>query len=166
MFSFLFVFLTSWSQSSDTLKKVRNYFQNIEDENDIEVLTSIKLDTNDPDSSTVLAYQGAGTCMMAEYVSSPAKKLKYFNQGKKTIQTNIEEEKTVEKVYVRLMIQLNIPKFLNYHKEIDGDIKFLEESFTEADIDLAYKRTMINNLLSIVDETEMKESLKAIPLTD
>ena len=166
MFSFLFVFLTSWSQSSETLKQVRNYFQNIEDENDIEVLTSIKLDTDDPDSSTVMAYQGAGTCMMAEYVSSPTKKLKYFNQGKKTIQTTIEEEKTVEKVYVRLMIQLNVPKFLNYHKEIDGDIKFLEESLTEADIEVAYKSTMINNLLSLTDEAEMKETFKAIPLTN
>lgn len=164
--SLLFVFLTSWSQGSDALKQVRINFQNIKNADDIKVLTGIEFEGNDPDSSTVMAYQGAGTCMMAEYVSSPAKKLKYFNQGKKVIQTNIEEEKTVEKVYVRLMIQLNIPKFLNYHKEIDGDVKFLEENFTEADIDLAYKSTMINNLLSSVDEPEMKENFKAIPLTD
>jgi hypothetical protein len=103
--------------------------------------------------------------MMAEYVFSPIKKLKYFNQGKTSLEQLIAEEKSVENVYLRLLIQLNIPRLLNYYKNIDEDIAFLEAELPAAKIDVDYKYTMIRNLVTLADKNELKEVLLGIKVT-
>ena len=103
--------------------------------------------------------------MMAEYVFSPIKKLKYFNQGKTNLEQLIAEQRSVEKVYLRLLIQLNIPRLLNYYKNIDEDIAYIEAELPTAKIDVDYKYTMIRNLVTLADKDEIKEVLLGINMT-
>ncbi len=153
------------AQESFSLDRLRQHFQEIDSENDIEQIIGMTIDTDDPNWSTAKAYQAASTCMMAEYVFSPIKKLKYFNQGKTALEQLINEQKTAENVYLRLLIQLNIPRLLNYYKNIDEDIAYLEAELPTAKIDVDYKYTMIRNLVTLADKDELKEVLLGIKVT-
>ena len=153
------------AQESFSLDRVRQDFQDIDSEEDIERIIAISIDTDQPDASTAKAYQAASTCMLAEYVFSPIRKLKYFNQGKTSLEELIAEQKSVENVYLRLLIQLNIPRLLNYYKNIDQDIAYLEAELPMAKIDVDYKYTMIRNLVTLADKDELKEVLLGIKVT-
>ena len=152
-------------QESLLLDELRQNFQEISSEDDIEKIIGMSIDPQDPEAPTAKAYQAASTCMMGEYVFSPIKKLKYFNQGKTSLEQLIAEEKSVENVYLRLLIQLNIPRLLNYYKNIDGDIAYLEAELPAAKIDVDYKYTMIRNLVTLADKNELKEVLLGIKVT-
>ena len=147
------------------LENTRSAFQEIKSEEDIESINSINVEEAEIDNRNVIrAYQAAATCMKAEYVFSSVSKLKYFNKGKKKLESLIETEKKVEKVYLRLLIQLNVPRLLNYYQEIEGDIVFLESHMADAPIDLAYKETMIKNLVSVAEKKEIKDILAQIKI--
>ena len=162
----LFLFsLGSKAQENVSLDQVRQEFQEIGSEDDIQKIIDMPVNSQDPDASTARAYQAASTCMMAEYVFSPIKKLKYFNQGKNSLESLIDERKTVENVYLRLLIQLNIPRLLNYYKNINEDVAYLEAELPTAKIDVDYKYTMIRNLVTLADKDEIKEVLLGIKMT-
>ena len=161
--SALIIFQGLYSQET-SLERVRKDFQAISGEDDIEELLKFKVDQEDPHAPVIQAYQAAGTCRMAEYVFSPIKKLKYFHEGRDTLERLIENEKTVENVYCRLLVQLNVPKILNYHQEIESDIGFLQEELPKAKIDPDYKSIMINNLVTLAENDELKKSLLGIDL--
>ncbi len=150
------------SQGVSTLDQIRDDFHSIRDEDDIEQLLQIAVDQDHPDAMTIRAYQAAGTCMMAEYVFSPIKKLKYFNKGKDDLERLIDKSKTVESVYCRLLVQLNVPKILNYHQDIETDMDFLEAELPKAKIDLDYKNTIINNLVTLAGKDEINQSLSEV----
>ena len=61
-------------------------------------------------------------------------------------------------------MQLNVPKILNYHQEIESDIGFLQEELPKAKIDPDYKSVMINNLVTLAENDELKKSLLGIDL--
>lgn len=153
------------AQETVSIHELRKVFQQIQSEEDIEKIIELPIDSNDPNGLDARAYQAASTCMMAEYVFSPIKKLKYFNHGKTFLENLIEEQKSAENVYLRLLIQLNIPRILNYHKNIEEDIAFLEAELPKAKIDIDYKHTMIRNLVTLADKDEVKEVLLGIKLT-
>lgn len=160
----LFSILNAQAQETYSLEEVRRDFQLIRNEEDIERLLARRVDSDGPDALAIEAYKAAGTCMMAEYVTSPFKKLKYFNKGKQSLEGMIKKGKSSENVYCRLLIQLKIPRFLNYHDDIEEDIEFLEADLPQAKIDPEYKQTMIRNLVTLADEEELKQSLLGIDL--
>ena len=155
------------AQQPIDLELTRFAFQEINDEADIDKIRSFDLAIgNENEGETIRAYQAAATCMMANYVFSPTSKLKYFNEGKQLLETLILAEKTVEKVYIRLLIQLNVPRILNYHKNIEADIIYLEKYLVEAPINLAYKKTMLSNLVSISKKKDVKNALLKIKVME
>ena len=102
--------------------------------------------------------------MMAKYVFSPMSKLRFFNKGKTELEGLIDSSKDVEKVYLRLLIQLNVPRTLNYYKNIEGDIGYLQEHMAAAQIEASFKSLMIENLLSITKKEKLKKALLDIEL--
>jgi len=156
--------ISAQGQKGDVLGQVREDFQRIKGKEDIEQLNKIAVDDSDAVANTIRAYQGAATCMMAEYVFSPIKKLQYFNDGKKSLERSIKNDKSVETIYCRLLIQLNVPGFLNYHDEIKGDIDFFKAELPKAKIDAAYKEIMIKNLVTLSKKEDIKQSLLNIDL--
>ena len=165
LIALLLICLASRAQDKVSMDQVRQCFQEIGSEDDIQKIIDMPIDTQDPYAPTARAYQAASTCMMAEYVFSPIKKLKYFNQGKNSLESLIDERKTVENVYLRLLIQLNIPRLLNYYKNIEEDVAYLEAELPAAKIDVDYKYTMIRNLVTLAEKDEIKEVLLGIQMT-
>lgn len=157
----------SYTQDADLLEAIRSDFQRIESEEDIEKILAYKIDGLAKNEYEIInAYQAAGTCMMANYVFGPKSKLDYFKQGKGELEELILSNKDVEKVYLRLLIQLNIPKFLNYHADIENDILFLQEHMASSSLDPSLKETMIENLLSVAKKQDVKDALVEIEVEE
>lgn len=155
------------AQESDLVNVLRSDFQKINSEDDIERILGYKVKGLDENELEIInAYQAAGTCMMANYVFSPKSKLKYFKEGKGELEELILFNKDVEKVYLRLLIQLNTPKFLNYHKDIESDIDYLQEYMAKAPLELSFKKTMIENLINVTNKKDLKEALSDIEVEE
>lgn len=116
---------------------------------------------NDP---VLLAYQGASKAQMASFVGSPIGKLKYFNSGKKMLDQSLNTSKNVESVYLRLLIQLNAPSFLNYKGDIQNDLAFFKKNIEESDLPKSFKQKMIENLQFGNENNEQLKSLQDIKL--
>lgn len=161
----LFVTLMLTSQNKNDLELIRTSFQEIKSEDDIDSILAFQIEESDRSEMNIVeAYKGAAQCMMANYVFSALSKLKNFNEGKKILEASISENKDVENVYLRLLIQLNVPKILSYYKNVDEDIRFLEEHLPKAAIDTNYKHIMIKNLVSVTKLQEQKDALLKIDL--
>ena len=63
---------------------------------------------------------------------------------------------------VPLLIQLNIPKILNYNKNINEDVEFLEDNMSDADIDSTYKQTMVANLMEVAKNADLRKAIQQI----
>jgi len=164
---FLFVTLVCSSQTQKDIELIRTLFQDIKTGDDAETIISFQImETDEKEISILNAYKGAAQCMKANYVFSSLSKLKHFNEGKKILEESIAEYRNVESVYLRLLIQLNVPKILGYYKEIDGDILFLQENIASEPIDVTYKNLMIKNLIGVAKSEEQKNALLQIELIE
>jgi hypothetical protein len=159
------VTLTGYAQEHKSIDWVRREFLNIETMRDIEHILEVPTSGSNPlDGDLIRAYQAAATCMKATYEFSPVSKLKYFYQGKKELEKLIRQQKQVENVYLRLMIQLNVPGFLNYDKNIEEDLAYLHSYLPQASLDKDYKRMMLSGLKESIDDEELKNSLELMAL--
>ena len=163
----LFVTLMLNAQDKNDLELIRTSFQKIKSEDDVNSILAFQIETSDRSEVNIVeAYKGAAQCMMANYVFSSLSKLKNFNEGKKILEASISENKAVENVYLRLLIQLNVPKILSYYRDVDEDIRFLEEHLAKSAIDLNYKHIMIKNLISVTKRQEQKDALLKIDIVE
>ena len=164
---FLFVTLMSNSQKKAGLQLVRSEFQNIKSEEDIEkVLAFNSEEVSLEEMEIIEAYKASATCMRAEFVFAPKNKLKYFNEGKKQLEALIVSGIDVEKIYLRLLLQLSIPRILNYHENIESDVAYLDKALAKAPIELSYKYVMIKNLVSAARKEELKDFILQIEVVD
>ncbi len=78
------------------------------------------------------AYKGALLMKLAHYVEPPSEKLKLFKKGRKLLEDEIAEHpQNVEYRFLRLAIQENAPKILNYSNNISDDILVIEQGMTD-----------------------------------
>ena len=72
------------------------------------------------------AYLAAGYIIKAKHMSSKIKKFKYFKKGKRKLEDIISKyPNIVEYRWIRYCIQSNIPRFLNYTRNISEDTKWI-----------------------------------------
>lgn len=150
------------AQSQEDLSFVRNEFHK-NTEQSLENIINFKL-TEGPEYDQILAYVGASNAKMASYVSSPISKLKYFNKGKTKLNESLAKKKSVETAYLRLLIQLNAPSFLNYNDFIEEDLSFFEKNIQTDPLPLKFKKEMIDNLKASNTKSSFNERLDHIKL--
>ena len=154
-FIFLILLGQMTAQAQEDLSYVRNEFHK-NTEQSLENIINLKL-TEGAEYDQILAYVGASNAKMASYVSSPISKLKYFNKGKTKLNESLAKKKSVESVYLRLLIQLNAPSFLNYNDFIEEDLSFFENNIKTGPLPVKFKKEMIDNLKA----SNTKSSLNA-----
>ncbi len=154
-FIFLILLGQMTAQAQEDLSYVRNEFHK-NTEQSLENIINLKL-TEGAEYDQILAYVGASNAKMASYVSSPISKLKYFNKGKTKLNESLAKKKSVESVYLRLLIQLNAPSFLNYNDFIEEDLSFFENNIKTDPLPVKFKKEMIDNLKA----SNTKSSLNA-----
>jgi hypothetical protein len=76
------------------------------------------------------AYQGALLMKKSGLLSDVGEKLKLFKEGRKTLETAISKDTSnSEYRFLRLLIQENAPKIVNYNAEIKKDASYLRENY-------------------------------------
>ncbi|MCA5006767.1 hypothetical protein [Sphingobacterium bovistauri] len=71
-------------------------------------------------------YQAAFNMFMAKHTSNPFKKMGYFKDGKKLLESQIKlESNNIELRFIRLSIQYHIPDYLGYKENINEDKEYL-----------------------------------------
>ncbi|WP_340074474.1 hypothetical protein [Leptobacterium sp. I13] len=145
--------------NSYTIKKedVRTLFhQGMSSEEKLEAIVSLNSDSDD---FVTMGYKGVSEAMLAKHVFFPTAKLNHFKRGKLKIEKAISMDSgNIELRYLRLLVQLNVPPILGYHKNISEDIQFFMEHIDDREITIQWKHTFINNLIAgkyLSDEQRM-----------
>ena len=93
-------------------------------------------------------YYGAYLVIWANHTWNPIDKLNTFKKGKIELENAIKQDsKNVELRFLRLSIQANVPKILNYDQNIKSDLIFIKEH---------KDKIQSNQLLKMVNEIIIK----------
>lgn len=151
----------SWQQTIADIDWVREKFHQISEEKDL--ITIIELEPNEGlDMQTIEAYQGVCMAMMAEHRFSPWAKYECFSEGKSILEKSISAGLNVEKIYLRLLLQLSTPGFLGYSENVVTDLQYLKANLPDAELSEHVKRDMVLTLGRINDELDEIKWLKRI----
>ncbi len=95
------------------------------------------------DSPVLVAYKGAAEMFKAKTTFSPINKMACFNKGRKFIEGAIlRDSLSMEARFIRYSIQVNLPGFLDYKKDITADRALVEKSLdTLSDIEFKNRIT-------------------------
>lgn len=95
-------------------------------------------------------YLASAIMMKAEYVFFPHTKMKYFKNGKKRLETFINEHPdNLEAKYMRFLIQSEIPSFLNYNDNIESDFNQINQDIQSSTLPEEYKNVITTNINKI-----------------
>lgn len=96
----------------------------------LEALHQLLSTVSQKSTSTLLAYKGAALALNAKYESKVKQKKDFFVKGITILEAAIKKDTTaVEPRLIRLSIQENTPKFLNYKAAIKKDKALLLSKF-------------------------------------
>ncbi len=96
----------------------------------------------------VEAYVGVVETMLAEEAFWPIEKWNYFNRGQEKIEQAIDKDKDDPELrYLRLLVQLNAPKFLNYDDCIESDLDFYISNILNSGLNIIWIKKFSHNLL-------------------
>lgn len=140
---------------SNELVKVREVFHRPVSEANIHEVLDIS--ASGPYLQTIKAYQAVSKTMLAEFVTSPFSKLSYFRKGKNQLESIIATNKSLETVYLRLLIQLNVPSILGYYSQIESDLDYFCSNFDSAPIDAPTKQLFKATILKTAKIGEYPE---------
>lgn len=126
----------------------RTLFQNASSESDFEkILETESEGISVAEINIIEAYKAVAHATMAKYAFNPYSKMKYFNEGRDQLEALIAKDKSVDNVFLRLILQLNTPDFLNYHDDIGQDLKYFIEHVNSAGLTSDHKSFMIETIL-------------------
>jgi hypothetical protein len=114
----------------------------------------IKLLENET-TEELIAYQAMFYFMLAKHAWLPPSKWNYFLKGKKTLEAVIEKSpNNVELLYLRFIIQTNLPEFLGYYQNIETD----KESLLKAlELNTLKDEDLVRRIRKVVIKEEHQE---------
>lgn len=90
-----------------------------------------------------LGFLAVGKFFMAKHAFNPLKKMSYFNEGKKLMESSLKAEPdNLEVRLMRLITQESVPKILGYSQNISEDRTYLTRSYkntTDEDLKIYIK---------------------------
>lgn len=148
------VLFSSLTGTAKDLQELRNLFYkaSFEELCPEEFLNRIDEYTEAP-SNTKQAYQAMAYMLLSKEAWNPYHKFDYFQKGKNLLEEAIKNEpNNPELRYLRLCIQYNLPKILNYSQHIREDQNFIVRNWKlieDADLKKKIKGYFVqNNILS------------------
>lgn len=111
-----------------------------------------------PKTAYLLAYEGALNMVQAKHMFLPTSKYASFKKGKTQLEAQIQANPSnIEFRYLRLIIQANVPSFLNYSSNQNEDKSFLLQQYqTIQDNDLKQKIRLFLLKNSRLNEAQLK----------
>ena len=126
---FLFVFLSFVISAEIT--EIRELYKMADLSEDNAVQLELKLqEVTKSDDKVLVAYKGAVNAMLAKYEKGVKNKKERFKNGVALLEYAAQEDvNNIEIIFVRLSVQQNSPKFLNYNKNIEVDKSYLLNNY-------------------------------------
>jgi hypothetical protein len=128
---------------------IRTRFENATSEDDfLWIVNSPTNASSFEDSVIITSYKAVSQSALAQYAFSPYTKLKYFFKGSKQLEACIVEDKNIESVFLRCVVQLSIPSFLGYSGDIESDLDYIKSNIQESTVSLHTKEFIIRTLIN------------------
>lgn len=104
-------------------------------------------------------YTAAMVLMKSRYKKGPFSKLKFFKQGKKILDDDINENPEIIEIrYIRFLMQKQIPKFLGYNKNIEEDFNVISKKLLESNLNKNLKIKMLDTMLLVNGLSEINKN--------
>lgn len=128
-------------EDCNDMEKLRMAYHEIDSK--IELLAFIKSFENSNCPLSV-PYLASAFMQQAEYTLLPYQKLKYFKEGKRKLEAYIENyPNDLEGRYVRFLVQSNLPAFLGYTSDLEGDNEFIRRNLDATSLSVKYKEVIL-----------------------
>ncbi len=154
--------MMSYSANTQHLSSVaalRSMFHSADAEDVLRTIIETKIERKDPHRHVKRAYQAASLCRMAEYAASPITKYRYFKRGSRMLDRAIQQESALESVYLRLLIQLSVPRIFRSRRQIQTDVAYLESNWTLLAHDAGCRTLFVSTLRHANNADEIEGAL-------
>ena len=102
------------------------------------------------DAEEAQPYLASAIMQKAQYAFLPTSKLKYFKQGKKQLESFIQNNpNNLEARYVRVLVQSNVPEILGYKNNIKSDIEFIKSHIKASKLPADYQKVMLTHIKNV-----------------
>jgi hypothetical protein len=109
------------------------------------------------DDPIILGYKGFSLTLKAKYASEILKKKNYFTEGVETLESSIKKApENVELRVLRMSIQENTPRFLNYNKNIAEDKQLILTGFSKSKSEVKTIAIQFISSSKLFSEKELK----------
>ena len=166
----LFILLFGATSFSDVkpqndLEYFRQIFHSSKNMEDLQKIIDLSPDASKEfDLQTINAYKAVSETMLAEHTFSVFSKLKHFNNGSKKLDAIIDKSPNAENRYLRLLVQLNVPRMLNYYDMINEDIDFIDQRLNTEISSIRDKRLFKETLLEATGDLELQAKIANIKI--
>jgi hypothetical protein len=100
--------------------------------NDTSQINAVLADLEKSSAKEKDAYKGTLLMKKSGMMKTGMEKLNVFKQGRKLLEGSIKQDSSnTEYRFLRLMIQENVPDFLNYHQKKEEDAKMIREGYSK-----------------------------------
>lgn len=129
---FILFFTTLFLVAPDLTKIREDYINAVHSKENAEVLYNDLAEVAKSDEKILVAYKGAVTTLKAKFAKSTKDKKELFKDGATLIEYAVSEEPSnIEIRSIRLGVQENTPKVVNYRKNISEDKQYILDHFNE-----------------------------------
>lgn len=161
----LFGSILSDSHAQGDLVDYRKLFHTIENRDHIQSIIDLPItESNDSKRNIIQAYKAVCIARLAEYAYQPISSYRYFSKGKNQLEDSIKEDFNIEIVYLRILVQTSVPRFLNYNDKIDSDLNYFKNNLSGSNIPELTKQLMLNSLMKSDLGENQKNKIKDIVL--
>lgn len=127
LFSIVFLIFFSGTQDISTVRE--NYIQASQSKEKADEFCDA-MEKYNGDNKTMLAYKGASIALKAKFASDRKIKKDFFIKGVEILEKAVKAEPNNAEIrLIRLSIQENTPKILNYKSNIEEDKKVILSTF-------------------------------------
>ncbi len=107
------------------------------------------------ENEKAIPYKEAAAMRRAQFTSNPYKKLKYFNAGKKRLESYISANPfDIEARYIRALIQSDVPEMLNYNEQLKSDIEYIFDNLEMTTLSDEYKKLIKETLHKQIEKKQ------------
>lgn len=144
-------------QTLPVVEEVRNQFPEISSEEQADnFIAQLTKDT----SPEAKGYIAAMNFMKSRFVKFPFTKLKYFKIGKNELDTIIlKNPKNIEMRYIRYLMQKQIPDFLGYNENIDGDFNLIVNELEDSSLNHQFKLKILGSMLLVNNLSDAEKNI-------
>ena len=145
---FLFSILSSNAQCSDLTKLRETYILSQNEIKSCKELHNLSKNCNPKLEPVEFSYNIISHLMECNFILNPLIKYKIFKESTQQLDGMIHlNPQHTEIRFLRYLVQLNCPRFLGYHTNLENDYKFIMSKINSEDEDLKnFILPIINNL--------------------